>query len=91
MGTPAHAARSRRAVRPRNRRGEGDHLRTEILVAVADLLDHGDERTATLRAVARAAGTAAPSIYPHFSDPQVIMLAVVREAFADLTGRLESL
>ncbi|MFG2590756.1 TetR/AcrR family transcriptional regulator [Streptomyces sp. NPDC048438] len=90
MGTPAHAVRSRRALRPRNYRGEGGHLRTEILVAAADLLDHGDERTVTLPAVARAAGIAAPSIDPHFSDPQAIMLAVVREAFADLTGRLEA-
>ncbi|MFJ6855622.1 TetR-like C-terminal domain-containing protein [Streptomyces sp. NPDC091271] len=90
MGAPAPSARSRRAVRPRNRRGEGVHLRADILAAASDLLDRGDERTVSLRAVARAAGIAAPSIYPHFSDPQAIMIAVVREAFAELAGRLEA-
>ncbi|MFJ8751546.1 TetR-like C-terminal domain-containing protein [Streptomyces sp. NPDC102441] len=89
MGTPAGTAPSRRATRPRNRRGEGAHLRADILSAATGLLDRGDERTVTLRAVARAAGIAAPSIYPHFPNRPAIMLAVVREAFADLSGRLE--
>lgn len=90
MGTPAEAAPTRRAVRPRNRRGEGAHLRADILSAATDLLDRGGERTVTLRAVARTAGIAAPSIYSHFPDRPAIVLAVVREAFAELSGRLEA-
>lgn len=74
-----------RRVRPRNRRGEGDRLRAEILAAAAELLDaDGDERAVTLRAVARRAGIAAPSIYPHFRDQPVLMLQVMRHAFAEL-------
>lgn len=76
------------SVRARNRRGEGGHLRTEILAAATDLLDHGDERAVTLRAVARRAGITAPSIYPHFPGRPAIMFAVVREAFDELSGRL---
>ncbi|MFD0023450.1 TetR/AcrR family transcriptional regulator [Streptomyces sp. NPDC127177] len=78
----------RRAHRPRNRRGEGNHLRAEIVAAATDLLDRGDERDVTLRSVARRAGITAPSIYPHFTGRTAILLAVVREAFADLAGRL---
>ncbi|GAA2843642.1 TetR/AcrR family transcriptional regulator [Crossiella cryophila] len=73
----------------RNRRGEGALLRTEILTAATELIEAGgDERAVTLRAVARRAGIAAPSIYPHFPDQPTLMLAVVRQAFADLACRL---
>uniref|UniRef100_A0AAU3GP09 TetR/AcrR family transcriptional regulator n=1 Tax=Streptomyces sp. NBC_01401 TaxID=2903854 RepID=A0AAU3GP09_9ACTN len=81
-------AASRRIARPRNRRGEGVRLRAEILAAATGLLDHDDGRDVTLRAVARAVGIAAPSIYPHFPDRPALVLAVVREAFAELSGRL---
>jgi len=75
----------------RNRRGQGGRLRTKILAAATELLDAGgDERSVTLRAVARQAGIAAPSIYPHFLDQPAIMVAIVRQGFADLTGRLRS-
>ncbi|MFD6987751.1 TetR/AcrR family transcriptional regulator [Streptomyces sp. NPDC059943] len=90
MALAADAQVPRRALRTRNRRGEGGHLRADILAAATDLLDHGDERAVTLRAVARQAGIAAPSIYPHFPGRPAIMLAVVREAFAELSGRLRA-
>ncbi|MBT0771390.1 TetR/AcrR family transcriptional regulator [Kineosporia sp. J2-2] len=71
--------------RTRNRRGEGGRLRDEIVEAAVTLLDElGDERGLTLRAIARQAGIAAPSIYKHFPDQPAIMLAVVRSAFAEL-------
>ncbi|MFJ4841525.1 TetR-like C-terminal domain-containing protein [Streptomyces sp. NPDC088746] len=38
----------------------------------------------------RGIAIAAPSVYPHFSDPQAIMVAVVRDAFADLADRLDA-
>ncbi|AGZ41223.1 TetR/AcrR family transcriptional regulator [Actinoplanes friuliensis] len=71
--------------RARNPRGEGARLRDEIVGAAVDLLDEtGDERALTLRSIARRAGIAAPSIYRHFPDQPAIMLAVVRDAFAEL-------
>jgi AcrR family transcriptional regulator len=76
--------------RTRNRRGEGGRLRTDILTAATGLLDRGGERAVTLRAVAREAGIATPSIYPHFPDRPAILLAVVRAAVAELAHRLET-
>lgn len=53
--------------------------------AAKQLLDEtGDDKAVTLRAVARRAGIAAPSIYAHFADRQLILLAVVQEAFEEL-------
>ncbi|MGC7095145.1 TetR/AcrR family transcriptional regulator [Amycolatopsis lurida] len=76
--------------RARNRRGEGARLRIEILAAATGLLDRGDERTVTLRAVARAAGITAPSIYPHFPDQSAILRAVAQLASAELAHRLST-
>lgn len=77
------------ATRVRNRRGQGARLREEIVTAASRLLDEtGDESAVTLRSVARRAGIAAPSIYRHFPDQPAIMLAVVRDAFAELDGQL---
>ncbi len=74
------------AVRSRNRRGEGVRLREDILRAAAGLLEEsGREDAVTLRAVARAVGISAPSIYAHFSDREQILDAVVAEAFDDLS------
>ncbi|WP_326953924.1 TetR/AcrR family transcriptional regulator [Amycolatopsis sp. NBC_01286] len=74
--------------RSRNRRGEGGRLRAEILAAATALLDAGgDPRAVTLRAVARRAGITAPSIYRHFHDRPAILLDVVRQGFAELSGR----
>ncbi|MGP2438701.1 TetR/AcrR family transcriptional regulator [Streptomyces sp. JW3] len=76
-------------VRTRNRRGEGGKLRDEIIDAAAALLDEsGDQHVVTLRSVARRAGIATPSIYPHFPDQPAIMLAVVRREFTGLERRL---
>jgi len=77
------------AVRLRNRRGEGGRLRLSILAAAGELLDEaGGEQAVTLRAVARRAGIAAPSIYAHFDDPQAILLALAQDAFTELTEQL---
>ena len=77
--------------RPRNRRGEGAHLRDEIVAAAAGLLDEtGEESAVTLWSVARRIGIAAPSIYRHFPDQPAIMLAVVQQAFAELETHLRA-
>ncbi|GGM05636.1 hypothetical protein GCM10010129_56540 [Streptomyces fumigatiscleroticus] len=81
----------KRAARARNRRGEGGRLREDIVDAAAALLDEtGDERSITLRSVARRIGIAAPSIYAHFPDQPAIMLAVVRREFAALEAHLRA-
>jgi AcrR family transcriptional regulator len=79
-----------RPARSPNRRGEGACLRADILAAATRLLDRSDERALTLRAVAREAGIATPSIYLHFPDQQAILLAVVRAAFAELAQWIEA-
>ncbi len=68
--------------RQRNRRGEGAHLRDEIIAGATALLDRtGSEESVTLRAVAREVGIAAPSISLHFKDKlQIIDAVVAREA-----------
>jgi AcrR family transcriptional regulator len=77
--------------RVRNPRGQGAHLREEIVAAAVELLEeHGNESAVTLRSVARRIGIAAPSIYRHFPDQPAIMLAVVQAAFAELDADLLS-
>ena len=76
-------------VRPRNPRGEGGKLRTEILAAAAALLDETASVDAvTLRAVARRVGISAPSIYAHFLDREAMLIAVIDDAFAELIDAL---
>jgi AcrR family transcriptional regulator len=77
--------------RTRNRRGEGERLRGEIVAAAAELLEAtGDEGAVTLRAVARRVGITAPSIYAHFDSREAILEAVVAQAFPVLAGRLRA-
>lgn len=52
-----------RAVNPR---GQGPRLRQDILDAATALLGREPAVAVTLRAIARQAGVAAPSIYAHF-------------------------
>lgn len=75
--------------RRRNRRGDGSQLRGEILEAARDILEStGQDDAVTLRAVARAVGITAPSIYPHFADREAIKLAVVEQTFTTLADVL---
>lgn len=68
-----------------NRRGEGARLRADIVAAARRLLERsGHEDALTLRAVAREAGIAAPSIYGHFADREQILDAVVAGVFGEL-------
>ncbi|WNV87377.1 TetR/AcrR family transcriptional regulator [Umezawaea sp. Da 62-37] len=78
-----HAAR-----RAPNRRGQGGHLREEIVRAAARLLEESGVDGVTLRAVARSAGITAPSIYAHFADLNDVLQAVVDNTFHALTTHL---
>ncbi|GAA5144787.1 TetR/AcrR family transcriptional regulator [Pseudonocardia eucalypti] len=60
--------------RTRNRWGEGDRLRAEILDAASRLLSELDnEDGLTIRGVARATGIAPASIYSHFADRAALL------------------
>ena len=80
--TPAQAG-----ARRRNRRGEGDRLREEIVTAASQVIaETGDDSALTLRGVARRLGIAAPSIYRHFADADELKMAVVQRSFADFAA-----
>lgn len=68
--------------RESNKRGFGVLLREEILAAADRLLtESGTGEAVTLRAIAREANIAAPSIYPHFPNRDAILDAVVDRTF----------
>lgn len=74
-----------------NPRGAGGRLRDELLDAATRLLDAGGRNaTLTLRGVAREAGVAAPSVYPHFADLDVLVLELIRRHLADLTAAVRA-
>jgi AcrR family transcriptional regulator len=92
---PDEAVSSRLSASPglrrRNPRGEGSRLRAEIVDAAAAILEQtGNESAVTLRAIARAVGIAAPSIYAHFPDREAILDQVVADGFADFTASLRA-
>ncbi|SEE45920.1 TetR/AcrR family transcriptional regulator [Bradyrhizobium erythrophlei] len=71
--------------RRRNARGEGGQLREDILKAAISLIDKaGSCEGVSLRAVAKQAGIAAPSVYPHFADRDALLLAVLQKLFDEL-------
>ena len=70
--------------RAANRRGQGGQLREEILAAASRLLVNSSGDAVTLRAIAREAGIAAPSIYPHFAHRDAIIDAIVDRNFERL-------
>lgn len=77
---PPHAA----PVRHRNPRGEGERLRGEIIDAAVEVLSSlGPDDPFSLRAVAKAAKIAAPSVYIHFADRNALLLAVLERLFAE--------
>jgi AcrR family transcriptional regulator len=79
------------ARRPRNPRGEGARLRQDILDAASELLETtGSEEAVTLRAIARAVGIAAPSIYAHFTDREAILDQLCADGFAEFRATLEA-
>lgn len=75
--------------RTRNRWGEGERLRVEILDAAGRLLSElGGEDGLTIRGVARAVGIAPASIYQHFSDRNALVRGLLEHEFARLRARM---
>jgi AcrR family transcriptional regulator len=73
----------------RNPRGSGERLRADLIEAASELLRGGATHDSlSLRAVARAVGIAATSVYLHFPDKMSLLLAVYAEKFGELARTL---
>ncbi|MFD9408086.1 TetR/AcrR family transcriptional regulator [Streptomyces sp. NPDC059989] len=71
--------------RGRNRRGQGERLREEILTAALRLLDElADDQALSMRALARETGVAATSVYIHFADRDALVVAAMESCHRDL-------
>ena len=58
---------------------------SELIAAASALLaELGDPNQLSMRAVAAAVGVTPPSIYRHFADKQALLLAVLRERWAEM-------
>jgi len=68
--------------RTRNRRGQGDRLRPQILDAATKLLARsGDADAVGMRAVAAECGITPPSVYAHFANKADLLRAATAELF----------
>ncbi|WP_370940030.1 TetR/AcrR family transcriptional regulator [Amycolatopsis sp. cg13] len=77
--------------RTRNRWGEGERLRGEILAAASKLLSELDgEDALTIRGVARAVGIAPASIYQHFSDRAALVTGLAEYEFGRLRVEMDA-
>jgi AcrR family transcriptional regulator len=70
--------------RQRNQRGDGTRLKDELVQAAMRILDRAPAADLSLRMVAREAGVAAPSVYPHFKDADTMMSEIVRACWIQL-------
>jgi len=73
-------------MRERNRRGEGERLRADIVAAAERLLATQPVESLSLRAVAREVGVTAPALYLHFADRRELVWAVLERQFGALTA-----
>jgi AcrR family transcriptional regulator len=77
--------------RTRNRWGEGERLRVEILDAASRLLSElGGEDALTIRGVARAVGIAPASIYQHFTDRTALVSGLLDHEYARLRALMQA-
>jgi AcrR family transcriptional regulator len=75
--------------RRRNRRGQGDQLRKDVLTAVNRLLDEwGSDEKLTMRAVAHEVGVTPASIYLHFSDKTELVWAALADKYRQLADQM---
>ena len=79
------------ARRQRNPRGQGERLRNDIVEAASTLLADPAAPPLTLRAVARAVGVAATSVYLHFDSIESLTLAVVNHLFGELVRQQDEI
>lgn len=73
------------ATRTRAKRGEGEKLRDEIIVAAEKLLgEHGSKDAVSIRAIADACNVTPPAIYMHFADKDQLFLEVCSMRFREM-------
>jgi AcrR family transcriptional regulator len=72
--------------RERNRRGEGERLRHDLIQAATELVEADGAGALSLRRVARQTGVAATSVYLHFPDLEHLLAAVMAGGFEQLTA-----
>jgi AcrR family transcriptional regulator len=72
--------------RPRNRRGEGERLREDLIAAALAIVEADGGESVSLRGIARHVGVAATSVYLHFPDLDHLLAAVVERGFDHLTA-----
>jgi len=90
ISSSASAASPGGRARGRNPRGQGERLRGDILEATVRLLDElGDDEALSMRAVSRAVGIAATSVYIHFADKDELVAAALERCTQDLIGDLD--
>lgn len=76
--------------RSRARRGEGERLREEILVAAERILiDTNDQSALSIRAIAAAVGVTPPSIYLHFQDRNDLLFEVCERQWVKLEAAMD--
>ena len=84
-GTEAARRDASRQPRVRNARGQGQHLRDELLDSATRLLMIlGTEEALSVRAVAKGAGVSANAVYLHFETKKDLLLTVLQRLFAAL-------
>jgi AcrR family transcriptional regulator len=70
--------------RRRNRRGDGERLRHDLLAAAAGLVtETGDASALSLRAIASRVGIATTSVYLHFPDVISVKIALAQQWFSE--------
>jgi AcrR family transcriptional regulator len=82
---------AKQMTRKRNPRGQGERLRDDIIEAASRLLADPAAPPLTLRAVARAVGVAATSVYLHFDSIDTLTLATVNHLFTELIRQQDEL
>jgi AcrR family transcriptional regulator len=75
--------------RTRNPRGQGERLRAALLSAARELLlELGDQRKLSVRAVTARAGVTPNALYLHFADRDELLTAVIDAGYAELRAFL---
>jgi AcrR family transcriptional regulator len=75
--------------RPKNRRGEGERLRDDLLDATVDLIaETGSIDEVSLRAAAKRAGVSPTAVYRHFEDRDALVEAAVIRCWERFRGAL---
>ncbi len=69
--------------RRRNRRGQGELLRDDLIEAAIRLLsEHKDPAAISIRQIASAAGVTPPAVYLHFPDKDTLLRVAANDQFA---------